>query len=62
MADCVMGTVQGCLAAQRVINTVRQGCAPADALLEALQAVQATGEPERVRGFVREVQKAVERT
>lgn len=60
-ADQVMSRVHGQRDAQRVLHTIRQGCAPEDALLDAIHAVQATGDAERVRGFVRECQKLAER-
>lgn len=60
-ADAVMGTIRGTQDAQRLVYTIRQGCAPADALFEGIAKVQQTGDDARVRGFVRELQKCLER-
>jgi len=60
IADQVMSRIRGQQDAQRVLHTIRQGCATEDALLDAIHAVQGTGDAERVRGFVREVQKRLE--
>lgn len=62
LADAVMSNIHGCQDAQAWIYTLRQGCAPADALLEALDQERATGDVHRLRGFVRELQKAIERS
>ena len=47
VADAVMSSIDGQRDAQRLIYAVREGCAPADA--------------GRLRGFARELQKAIER-
>lgn len=62
VADAVMSNISGQRDAQRLIYTVRQGCAPADALWVSIEKVQATGDAVRVRGFIREVQKSLERS
>jgi len=61
LADVVMSSIHGGQDAQRLLATVRDGCAPADALLEALKQVQATDDPVRLQGFARGLQKALER-
>ncbi|OYV00534.1 MAG: hypothetical protein CFE45_08740 [Burkholderiales bacterium PBB5] len=61
VADLVMSAIRGQQDAQRLIHTICDGCAPADALLEGLRQVRDTGDAERLRGFCREVQKLVER-
>lgn len=61
LADAVMSTIHGGQDAQRLAFAVQQGCAPADALHEALKAVIATDDTERLLGFCREVQKTLER-
>lgn len=61
IADAAMATVRGTTDAQRLIHVLRQGCAPADALHDALQAVLATNDQHRVRGFCREIAKSLER-
>ena len=60
-SDAVMSTIHGGQDAQRLIHAVRQGCAPADALLDGLEAVQALNDADRLRGFCREIQKQIER-
>lgn len=60
LADQVMARIRGQQDAQRVLHAIRQGCAPEDALFDAVRAVQAIGDAERVRGFLREVQKRLE--
>ncbi len=60
-ADPVMSTIRGSQDAQRLIFAIREGCAPADALLEGLQGILALGDGERLRGFAREIQKRLER-
>lgn len=58
-ADAAMANIDGQRDAQRLIHAVRQGCAPADAVLEGIHQVQAFGEA-RLRGFARELQKTIE--
>jgi hypothetical protein len=60
IADLVGQSVAGQLAAQHAIADSRTGTAPPDLLLERLQAVLVTGERERLRSFVRVLQKALE--
>lgn len=60
LADRVMGNIRGGTDAQRLLQTLRGGLAPADALHEALQAELATGDAERLRGFARTIQKVLE--
>lgn len=61
LANAAMATIHGGQDAQRLVFAIRQGCAPADALLEGLQQVQAVDDAERTRSFCRELQKALER-
>ena len=60
MADAVSQFLRGSLAAQRAVAAVRGGTADPD-LLHA-EVLQCDGEPERLRGFLREVQKTMERS
>lgn len=60
-SDAVMSTIRGGQEAQRLIFSIREGCAPADVLLDGLQAVQAVNDADRLRGFCRELQKSLER-
>ena len=61
LGDAVMSTIRGVQDAQRLVFALKDGMAPADALFDGLQAVQSTGDSERLRGFVRELQKRLER-
>lgn len=61
LADVAMSAIKGGQDAQRIAFTLRDGTAPADALLDALKAVEAIGDAERLRGFMREIQKRLER-
>lgn len=61
MADTAMAAIRGTTDAQRLVHALREGCAPADAMHEALQLVLATKDSERLRGFCRELQKRLER-
>ena len=56
-----LSTIQGGQDAQSLVTTIREGCAPADALLEGLRAIAAAGNEDRLRGACREIQKALER-
>lgn len=60
-SDAVMATIQGQRDAERLLHAIRQGCAPADALLEGIQQVQQTNDEARMRGFARQLQKDIER-
>ncbi len=62
LADIVMSSIRGGQNAQRLVATVRDGLAPADALLDGLQQVLATDDPVRLQGFMRGLQKALERS
>jgi hypothetical protein len=62
LVDIVMSSIRGGQDAQRLVATVRDGLAPADALLEGLQQVQAAEDQFRLRGFMRGLQKALERS
>lgn len=62
LASNVMDTIHGQLDAQRVIHDLRSGAAGPDRLLEAVQHVFATANPAAVRGFCRELSKALERS
>lgn len=55
-----IATIEGERDAARLLYSVRMGCAPADALLEAFQKVEALGNAARTRGFARGLQKALE--
>jgi hypothetical protein len=46
--------------AQRLLLALRDGGAPADLLLEVLHQVQTANDAERLRSFMRRVQKALE--
>ena len=61
LADVAVATVRGSEDARRLLLALRDGCAPADALLEALQAVLSLDDAERLRGFARQLQKTLER-
>ncbi len=56
-----VATIQGARDGERLVVVIREGCAPADALLDGLQQVLATGDEDRLRGFCRELGKALER-
>ena len=60
-ADTVMSTIRGQNAAQHLMHVIREGCAPADALLDAVQQVRDTDDNDLLRGFMREIQKGMER-
>jgi hypothetical protein len=62
LADRTMSCIRGGTDAQRLLQVLYAGLAPADALHEALQAELATGDAERLRGFCRQLQKVVERS
>ena len=62
LADMVMSALSGCQAAQHVLFDIRQGIAHPDALHAALQAELAQADSERLRGFMRELQKRLEVT
>lgn len=62
VADAVMSNITGQRDAQRAIFAIREGCAPADALLDAFEILRGTGDADRLRGFARELQKAIERS
>ena len=61
LADRTMACIRGGTDAQRLLQILRDGMAPADALHDALAQVGATGDADRLRGFARELQKAIER-
>lgn len=56
-----MSVIQGSRDAQRLVATIREGCAPADALHEGLEQVRGLADGDRLRGFCRELQKSLER-
>jgi len=62
LADAAMAAIYGTRDAQKVLFDIRGGCASPDAVLTALEAVLSLDDPERLRGFARELQKAIERT
>lgn len=61
-ADAVMANIRGAEVAKAAIRRVRDGHAPADALFDELQQTQSAGDAGRVQGFMRELQKALERS
>jgi len=61
IADAAVSTIEGARDAHRLIESIREGCAPADALLSGLRLVQSLGDEPRYRGCVREIQKLIER-
>lgn len=61
LADAAIATIHGDQDAQRLEHTICLGCAPADALLDGLKQIEAAGNADRLRGFCRELQKALER-
>ncbi len=61
LADAAMSSIRGTTDAQRLMATIRAGCAPADAMLDGMVQVLQLGDPDRTRGFFRELQKALER-
>jgi hypothetical protein len=61
LADAALSAVRGTTDAQRLMFAIRDGQAPADALLDGMVAVLKLGDPERTRGFMRALQKALER-
>ena len=60
-AESTISVIRGGLDAQRLVAAICEGCAPANALREGLDEVQAIGDEDRLRGFCRELQKALER-
>lgn len=62
MGDAVLSCIRGQADAQALLTRLRTGVAPADALLVDVLEVQATNDRERLRGFVRAIQKTLERS
>ncbi len=60
LSTAALSTIRGGRDAQRLVATIREGCAPADALLEGLRAIAATEDDDRLRGACRGLQKALE--
>lgn len=60
-AAAAVSTIKGVQDAQRLILSIRDGCAPADAVLAGLRLVEATNDAARLRGFCRGLQKTLER-
>ena len=60
-SHAALSAIRGTTDAQRLIFTIRDGCAPPDALLDGMVQVLKQGDPERTRGFFRELQKRLER-
>lgn len=56
-----LSQIQGGMDAQALLKRLRSGVAPVDALLVDVLEVQACGDRERLAGFVRELQKELER-
>ena len=62
LANAVMSNITGMRAAQHLLQSLRDGCAAHDLLLTTLLQVQAENDEGKVAGFIRELQKALERT
>jgi len=62
VADAAMSAIRGTTAAQRLLFTIAQGCAPADLLLEGIEHARAMGDRKYLRAFVREIAKRLEHT
>ena len=60
LADAALATAQGARDGQRLVATIRDGLAPADALLDGIKQVHVTGGGIRLAGLLRAVQKALE--
>ena len=60
VANAALASIRGCTDAQHLLHVLRQGCAPADALNEALSKLSALDDAERMRGFCRVLQKELE--
>lgn len=60
LSSAAASTIQGGQDAQRLVATIREGCAPANALLEGLRAIAATKDEDRLSGACRGLQKALE--
>ena len=56
-----LSQIQGGMDARALLKRLRSGVAPVDALLVDVLEVQACGDRERLCGFVRELQKELER-
>lgn len=56
-----LSQIQGSMDAQALLKRLRSGVAPVDALLVDMLEVQACGDRERLSGFVRVLQKELER-
>lgn len=62
MADAVMSNIRGMQEAEHLVQGIRDGCASENVLLYVLRQAQATNDAVRLRGFCRELQKAIERS
>lgn len=60
MADSVMENIRGSEAAKAVVSLIARDVSDPDSLLDALQAVLVTLHRDRLRGFLRQIQKALE--
>lgn len=60
--DPVMSAIRGAEMASAALQHVQLGCAPPDALHDALQAAIDTRDPDLLRAFARRCQKALEVT
>ena len=60
LADTVMAAIRGGTAAQRVLQDIGGGCAPQDALFDALKVELLLNDDGRLRAWAREVQKRLE--
>jgi hypothetical protein len=60
-ADVTMSVIRGSADAERLVASIREGCAPADALMDAIEQVSGLDDDGRLRSFLRGVQKALER-
>jgi hypothetical protein len=62
IARAVLQTCEGQTAASHLLYDLAHTIAHPDALHDQLQAVLVTGEPERLRGWARTIQKRLEST
>jgi hypothetical protein len=58
--DNLSSTLEGCQQGLKLVSRIRRGDALPDELHAVLQAVQASGEGDKLRALTRQVQKALE--
>jgi len=61
MADAVISRIRGGQEAQRVVQALRQGTAPPGTLQSTLEALRGHNDQDLEFGFLREIEKALER-